>query len=423
MVQHLQAIRGMNDILPEETPYWGLLETVCKAIVQSYGYQEIRFPLLEQTALFQRTIGEATDIVEKEMYTFADRNGDSLTLRPEGTAGCVRAGIEHGLFYKQVQRLWYLGPMFRHERPQKGRYRQFHQLGVEACGMANPEVDAELIFMCRRLWEALGVSEFVELQLNTLGTLETRVNYRKKLVAYFEKHVNELDADSQRRLVSNPLRILDSKNPDLKPLIAAAPKLLDYLDPESHAHFDRLKVLLDHAHIPYVINPTLVRGLDYYGRTVFEWVTDQLGAQGTVCAGGRYDTLIEQLGGQPTPAAGFAAGLERLVLLLRTAQKLAETPRVYVVLMGDAVWEEGLRVAERLRDALPAFTVETDLSGGSIKAQFKRADKKAARWAVVIGDEEIKTGRVSVKDLRQDLPQQRLGVEELITYFKEKSEL
>ncbi|AAO90757.1 histidine--tRNA ligase [Coxiella burnetii] len=418
MTKSIQAIRGMSDTLPEEIPYWSFLENACRSVVSAYHYREIRFPVVEQTALFKRTIGEATDIVEKEMYTFTDRNGDSLTLRPEGTAGCVRAGIQNGLFYNQIQRLWYLGPMFRHERPQKGRYRQFYQLGVETYGMAGAPIEAELIFMCLRLWKALGLESCIHLELNTLGTLDSRNAYRQALVTYLQSREKELDEDSRRRLHTNPLRILDSKNPDLQPLLAEAPKLIDYLDETSRRHFDQLRSLLDQAEVPFIVNPTLVRGLDYYTHTVFEWVTDQLGAQGTVCAGGRYDNLVELLGGKSTPAAGFAAGLERLVLLLRGVQECLDKIDIYVVIAGEAVIQEGLLMTEQLRNVLPEWVIEADLSGSSLKSQFKRADKSGAKWALVIGEEEIKTNTVTLKHLRETVPQKSLTRDTLIPYLK-----
>lgn len=420
MAQTIQAIRGMNDILPEEMSYWHFLESCARAVVSAYGYREIRLPILEQTNLFKRTIGEATDIVEKEMYTFQDRNGDSLTLRPEGTAGCVRAGIEHSLFYNQIQRLWYLGPMFRHERPQKGRYRQFYQLGVEAYGMSDPSIDAELILMGQRLWKTLGLDQQIELQINTLGTSAAREQYRQRLVDYFKKHQDQLDEDSQRRLTTNPLRILDSKNETMRSLIANAPKLIDSLDAPSQAYFDRLKSILDQAKVPYVVNPTLVRGLDYYSHTVFEWVTNHLGAQGTICAGGRYDDLIAQLGGQPTPAIGFAAGLERLVLLLQANRTHQVAPDVYVLLDGEAAQAWGLRVLEQVREALPALKIETHLAGGSFKSQFKKADKSGASWALIIGPDEVNQQQVSFKHLREEGPQQKLTIAALLQFLQEK---
>ena len=419
MTRIIQAIRGMSDILPEGIPYWSFLEDACRSIVSAYGYHEIRFPIVEQTALFRRTIGEATDIVEKEMYTFTDRNGDSLTLRPEGTAGCVRAGIQNGLFYNQIQRLWYLGPMFRHERPQKGRFRQFYQLGVETYGMAETAIEVELILMCIRLWKVLGLESSVHLELNTLGTLDSQKAYRKALVAYLKSRGPELDEDSRRRLKTNPMRILDSKNPHMQTVLAEAPKILHYLDKASCHHFDQLRRMLEQAMVPFIVNPTLVRGLDYYKYTVFEWVTDQLGAQATVCAGGRYDNLVELLGGEPTPAAGFAAGLDRLVLLLRQVRKCVAKVDIYIVIIGELATQRGLLIAERIRDALPEWIIETHLkNGSSLKSQFKQADKSSARWAVVIGEKEIKTKTVTVKYLRETLPQKSLTLDALITYIK-----
>ncbi|HEY9150904.1 MAG TPA: histidine--tRNA ligase [Gammaproteobacteria bacterium] len=401
MANSIQAIRGMNDILPDQTPAWQYLEDRVRTVLHAYGYQEIRLPILEKTELFQRSIGEVTDIVEKEMYTFADRNGDSLTLRPEGTAGCVRAGIEQGLLYNQQQRLWYMGPMFRHERPQKGRYRQFHQVGVEVFGMTGPDIDAELILMTARMWRELGLRD-VTLQLNSLGTLEARGHYRAALVTYLEQHRGTLDEDSLRRLESNPLRILDSKNPDMQALIEAAPRLSDYLDEESKQHFTRLCALLDGAGLAYELNPRLVRGLDYYGRTVFEWVTTRLGAQGTVCAGGRYDGLVEYLGGRSTPAVGFAMGIERLIALLEESGVAfpSVAPQVYLVTVGERAEAHGLILADRLRDALPGLRVLLNGGGGSFKNQFKRADKSGAQLALVLGDSELDAGEVGLKPLR-----------------------
>lgn len=421
MIDPIKAIRGMHDIVPSEAGYWQTVETACQTIATNYGYRQIRLPIIEQTNLFKRTIGEATDIVEKEMYTFNDRDGDSLTLRPEGTAGCVRAGIEHALFYHQIQRLWYMGPMFRHERPQKGRYRQFHQFGVEAYGMPEPEIDAELILMGARLWKLLGIDHMVQLQINTLATKDVRLQYRNQLTEYFKAQEDQLDADSQRRLHTNPLRILDSKNVDMKSLLEQAPKLINVLDPTSEKYFARLCLLLDQFNIPYVINPTLVRGLDYYVHTVFEWVTDHLGAQGTICAGGRYDDLILQLGGQATPAVGFAAGIERLILLLKNVRQCDITPDIYVVLVGEVALTKGVALIEQLRDALPHQKIEIDLTGGSFKNQFKRADKSGANIAIIIGDEEIATEQLSVKNLREKEPQQRLTIQALINYLKERT--
>lgn len=413
MANNIQAVRGMNDILPEDTPYWQQLEAEIRGLLAQYGYREIRFPIVEKTDLFKRSIGEVTDIVEKEMYTFADRNGDNLTLRPEGTACCVRAGIQHSLLTnQQVQRLWYTGPMFRHERPQKGRYRQFHQVGVETFGMGGPDLDAELILMSARLWQRLGLKD-LQLQINSLGTSEVRAVYRDTLVAYFEQHKEQLDADSVRRLQSNPLRILDTKNPEMRGLVEAAPKLMDYLDDESRAHFATLCGLLDAAGLKYTVNPCLVRGLDYYSRTVFEWVTDQLGAQGTVCAGGRFDALVEQLGGKPVPAAGFAIGLERLLELVRDQLAPQHQPHAYLVLVGEAAQAEGIILAERLRDAQPELRLLTHCGGGSFKSQFKRADKSGAQVALVLGDDEVAQGTVGIKYLRQEREQETVAQAEL----------
>ncbi len=414
MSKTIQAVRGMNDILPGDTTAWQYLEAVLREVVHAYGYREIRLPVVEKTELFKRSIGEITDIVEKEMYTFEDRNGDSLTLRPEGTAGCVRACMEHGLLYNQVQRLWYAGPMFRHERPQKGRYRQFHQIGVEAFGMAGPDIDAEMIFMSARIWQRLGIGQ-TALQLNSLGTLAARASYRTALVEYLQSRADDLDEDSRRRLDGNPLRILDSKNPVMQGVIEAAPSLADYLDDESRQHFDGLCGLLDAAGIDYVLNPRLVRGLDYYSKTVFEWVTDQLGAQGTICAGGRYDGLVEYLGGRPTPAFGFAIGLERLhaLLLAGNARPPEADLHFYLVLSGAQGMQRGMVYAEELRTAEPRLRVETGCGGGSFKSQFKRADRSGASYALVIGDEEAAQQTVVIKPLRDTaeqfaVPQQQL---------------
>jgi len=404
---NIQAIRGMNDILPDVTPEWRHLEEMVRQLLDAYGYREIRMPIVEKTELFKRSIGEVTDIVEKEMYTFEDRNGDLLTLRPEGTAGCVRAGIENGLLHNQVQRLWYCGPMFRHERPQKGRYRQFHQIGVEVFGLDGPDIDAEHILMTARLWKMLGLSDSVHLQLNSLGSLESRAAYREILVDYLWQHVTELDEDSRRRLESNPMRVLDSKNPAMRDLILGAPKLTEHLDEASQAHFATLCAILDAAGVKYIVNPCLVRGLDYYGKTVFEWVTDRLGAQGTVCAGGRFDGLVEQLGGKPTPAVGFAMGVERLVSLLQAEEVPQEhyRPHAYLVLVGEAAQRKGLLLAERLRDALPLLRLETHCGGGSFKSQFKKADKSGAQMALILGEEEVSKGAVGIKFLRREAEQ------------------
>ncbi|MBW7469611.1 histidine--tRNA ligase [Marinobacter sp. F4218] len=413
----IQAIRGMNDILPEQTPVWQFVEDTVRKVLSQYGYQEIRMPIVEQTELFKRSIGEVTDIVEKEMYTFDDRNGDSLTLRPEGTAGCVRAAEEHGLLFNQTRRLWYTGPMFRHERPQKGRYRQFHQIGVECFGMAGPDIDAELLVLTARLWKELGLAGHTRLEINSIGTSEARKVYRQALVEYLNQYKSDLDADSQRRLQSNPLRILDSKDPSTREILAGAPKLDSYLDEESRAHFDRLRELLDAAGIAYTVNPALVRGLDYYGKTVFEWITDSLGAQGTVCAGGRYDGLVEQLGGKPTRAVGFAMGLERLILLLETLDLVPahvnSDADVYVTAMGEGAMAPALALAEELRVALPEAVVVSHCGGGSFKSQMKKADKSGARYAVILGENEVANGTAGLKPLRSDEPQRELTWKEL----------
>jgi histidyl-tRNA synthetase len=410
----LQAIRGMNDILPQQSHVWHFAEDSIRSVLESYGYQEIRMPVVEKTELFKRSIGEVTDIVEKEMYTFEDRNGDSLTLRPEGTAGCVRACIQHGLVSNQVQRLWYTGPMFRHERPQKGRYRQFYQVGVEVFGLQGPDIDAELLMLTARLWKRLGLRA-VTLQLNSLGTAAARTSFRQALVDYLSARQQQLDDDSRRRLDSNPLRILDSKNADVQALLADAPLLSDYIDSDSRDHFARLCEQLDAAGISYEINPRLVRGLDYYGRTVFEWVTDQLGAQGTVCAGGRYDALVEYLGGNSTPAVGFALGLERLIALLEQQQVSipASYPHLYIVTVGEQAERHGLLLSEQLREALPSLRVMTHCGGGSFKSQFKKADRSGARFALVLGDEEVAKRQAGIKPLREQIEQQTVGFAEL----------
>jgi histidyl-tRNA synthetase len=419
MAETIQAIRGMHDILPEHTPRWQYVESVLRRVMGGYGYREIRLPIVEKTELFKRSIGEVTDIVEKEMYTFDDRNGDSLTLRPEGTAGCLRACLEHSLLHNQTQRLWYTGAMFRHERPQKGRYRQFHQLGVEAYGMAGPDIDAELILLCRRLWRALGIDHKLELQINSLGTTEERIAYRAELVDYFRSHYDRLDEDSRRRLETNPLRILDSKNPDLREIIAAAPVLTEALNELSRTHFHSLRQRLDDAGVAYQVNPRLVRGLDYYSRTVFEWVTRELGAQGTVCAGGRYDGLIEQLGGKDSTAVGFALGMERLIDLLDTPERFdaAAAPEAYLIAVGELAEARATAVAERLRDALPDLRLQMNCGGGSFKSQFKRADKSGAAVALVMGDDEARDQMISVKSLRHDAGQKTLTEAELIDFL------
>ena len=420
MAKTLQAVRGMNDILPSESSGWQFLDDTLRDVVHAYGYQEIMLPLVEKTELFKRSIGEVTDIVEKEMYTFEDRNGDSLTLRPEGTASCVRACMQHGMLHNQVQRLWYTGPMFRHERPQTGRYRQFHQIGVEAFGMTGPDIDAEIIFMSARMWQRLGLKDAM-LQINSLGTVAARGDYREALVRYLREHESGLDEDSRRRLDSNPLRILDSKNPDMQTLIEAAPKLPDYLDEESRQHFSELCALLDAAGLVYEINPRLVRGLDYYTKTVFEWVTDQLGAQGTICAGGRYDGLVEYLGGKPTPAFGFAIGLERLLALLLAADTAIPPhhPHVYLVLNGQQAVQRGMVFAEELRTCLPGLRLQTNCGNGSFKSQFKRADKSGANIALVMGDDEVATDVVILKSLRHETDQETLSQQHVAARVKE----
>ncbi len=420
MAKKIQAVRGMHDILPDETPLWQFLEDTVRRVFQSYAYREIRMPILEMTELFKRSIGEITDIVEKEMYSFVDHNGDSLTLRPEGTAGCVRACMENGLLHNQIQRLWYQGPMFRHERPQKGRYRQFQQIGLEAYGMSGPDIDLEVILVTVRLWRELGIPG-LELQINTLGMPDERKVYRARLVEYFQEHRDQLDEDSRRRLNSNPLRILDSKNPEMMELISAAPSLMDDLGEESRAHFSAITEGLDAAGIDYVINTRLVRGLDYYSRTVFEWVTDLLGAQGTVCAGGRYDGLVQQLGGRPTPAVGFAMGVDRLVAVLETLSqaRVSTVPHAYLVLAGEKARQAGLILAERLRSEVPGLRLQCNCGGGSFKSQFKRADRSGAAVALILGDDELENQHVGVKWLRQDREQVSVNHDELAEFLKE----
>ena len=422
MANKIQAVRGMRDILPAQTPIWQTIEDTARSVFSRYGYGEIRMPIPEMTDLFKRSIGEVTDIVEKEMYTFEDRNGDSLTLRPEGTAGCVRACMENGLLHNQTQRLWYQGPMFRHERPQKGRYRQFQQIGLETYGMSGPDIDLEVILVSARLWQALGIPG-LELQLNSLGSPEERVAYRDLLVAYFNDHRDRLDEDSLRRLESNPMRILDSKNPDMESLIAGAPVLTDHLGEESKAHFSFITGGLDAAGVPYVINPRLVRGLDYYSRTVFEWVTDLLGAQSAVCAGGRYDGLVEQLGGRPTPAVGFAMGVDRLVAVLEAMEKEVTDarPDAYLVLMGEQAVKRGMVLGEELRNALPELKLIANCGGGSFKSQFKRADRSGARIAIIMGDDEVASGSVGIKWLREQREQETVAMDLLADYLAKAS--
>ncbi|KAB2970402.1 histidine--tRNA ligase [Zoogloea sp.] len=413
MSKTLQAVRGMNDILPDDAEVWEQFEDIVRNWLHSYGYRPIRMPIVEPTPLFKRAIGEVTDIVEKEMYSFEDAlNGEHLTLRPEGTASCVRAAIQHNLLFGQPRRLYYHGPMFRHERPQKGRYRQFHQVGVEALGFDGPDIDAEHILMCARLWDDLGLED-VKLEINSLGSSEERAAHRAALIAYLEQHQDRLDEDGKRRLYTNPLRILDTKNPDLQGIVEAAPKLADFLGEESLKHFDGVQTLLKDAGMPYRINHRLVRGLDYYNRTVFEWVTTRLGAQGTICAGGRYDGLVAQLGGKPAPAAGFAMGVERLLSLWQECGGEAErvVPDVYVVHAGEAAQRAAFRVAEALRGT--GFSVTLHCGGGGFKSQMKRADASGAPFAVVIGDDEAAAGEVSLKPLRDGSEQIRVPMDVL----------
>ncbi len=420
MAKILQAIRGMHDVLPDQTPLWRHAERIIEEVLGAYGYSEIRFPILEKTELFKRSIGEVTDIVEKEMYTFDDRNGDSLTLRPEGTAGCLRACLEHGLLHNQVHRLWYYGPMYRHERPQKGRYRQFYQLGVETYGMAGPDIDAELILLIDRLWKRLGVSDKVRLQVNSLGTIDERIHYREKLVTYLRGHLEQLDEDSMRRLETNPLRILDTKNPAMQDVVANAPELMDYLGDDSLLHFNTLTATLDDLGIPYELNTRLVRGLDYYSKTVFEWVTDELGAQGTVCAGGRYDGLIEQLGGKANHATGFAMGIERLLALMETSAQvqLERAIDVYMIRVGEKAEQAGMRFAESIRNAMPGLKLQVNCGGGSFKSQFKKADKSGAEYALILGDDEVSRGVAGVKSLRQEQEQLYLSEKDTLDFLK-----
>lgn len=421
MAELITAVRGMNDILPSETHLWQHVEHIFKQVLQSYGYQEIRFPIVEKTELFKRSIGEVTDIVEKEMYTFSDRNGDSLTLRPEGTACCVRACLENSLLHNQIQRLWYSGPYFRHERPQKGRYRQFFQGAAEVFGLLGPDIDAELISMTAVFLDKLGIRDKVTLQINTLGSPAARTAYREQLVAYFKAHEAALDEDSRRRLDKNPLRILDSKNPALKDVIAHAPKLIDHLDEESAQHFETLQAHLRHAGVPFEVNPRLVRGLDYYTKTVFEWVTTDLGAQGTVCAGGRYDGLVAQLGGKPTPALGFAFGIERAILLMQQNADFPQiNPHAYILTENETAFVTGLKLAAYLRSKVPHLRILLHSGGGTLKNQFKRADKSGALYALIIGENELKSHAISLKHLREEIPQQTIYQDELAEFLKLK---
>lgn len=414
MTVEIQPVRGMNDVLPAQIGAWQRLEQCARELLASYGYEEIRVPIVEQTALFKRAIGEYTDVVEKEMYTFSDQGGESLTLRPEATAGIMRALISNGMLRGQRHKLWCVGPMFRHERPQKGRYRQFNQIDVEAVGIPGPDVDAELIALTARLWRRLGIGR-VRLEINSLGTPESRRAYREKLIEYFRAHEGSLDADSRRRLEGNPLRILDSKNPEMRAVIAGAPLLTDHLDPESREHFAALRATLESIGIPFSVNPRLVRGLDYYSRTVFEWITDALGAQDAVCSGGRYDGLIAQLGGEPTPGIGFAMGVERAVeLLVQAGQALPQrSADVYVVVSGARASAAGLGLVERLRDELPGRRLDLNLGGGNFKAQFRRADRSGAALAVIVGDDELSRGVAALKPLRNEAGQSECPLPEL----------
>ncbi len=424
MSKKLQSVRGMHDLLPTETAAWQLLEAKLHQLMNAYGYQEIRMPILEKTELFSRAIGDVTDIVEKEMYTFEDRNGDSLTLRPEGTASCVRAGIQHGFLHNQIQRLWYMGTMYRHERPQKGRYREFRQLGVEVFGMPGPDIDAELIMMSARLWRLLGLQD-VRLEINSLGMPEERLQYREALVAYFSGHKDLLDEDSLRRLDKNPLRILDSKNPALREVIEAAPSLTEYLSEDSKQHFDNLCERLQQAGVDYTVNPRLVRGLDYYNLTVFEWITNSLGAQGTICAGGRYDGLVAQLGGSATPAIGFAMGLERLIALLESLQEDGQSSLaqyaadIYIVSSGQAANGPAMLLAETLRNAFSTLSIVYDCGSAGMKAQLKRADKSGAELALIMGDDELNKQQVAVKPLRETASQSEVSLAELEQFIEQ----
>ena len=418
----IQSLRGMHDLLPGNSEIWQYLEKTVADVLSRYSYQEIRFPILEQTELFKRSVGEATDIVEKEMYSFEDRNGDQLSLRPEGTAGCVRACTEHGLLHNQTQRLWYAGPMFRHERPQKGRQRQFHQIGVEAFGLNGPDIDAELLLLTANLWKTLKIDSVVKLQINSLGTSTDRVHYRDKLVSYLMTHRDDLDEDSQRRLETNPMRILDSKNPEVQEIVDGAPQLNDFIDDDSRQHFEQLCGILDAAKVSYEINPRLVRGLDYYSKTVFEWVTDSLGAQGTICAGGRYDGLVEQLGGKPCPGVGFAMGIERLVLLLDELKvvpdSVAQTVDIYLLAVGD-VSNAAAVLADNLRNDCPSLRIESHCGGGSFKSQIKKADKSGAAVALILGEQEVSSSTVGVKYLRQEYIQETVVQDSLATLLND----
>ncbi len=423
MSKQISAVRGMNDLYGSEAAVFDRVVKTAEQVLSQYGYQSIRLPIVEKTELFARSIGEVTDIVEKEMYTFDDRNGDSLTLRPEGTAGCVRAVVQNGLIHNQVQKLYYTGPMFRHERPQKGRYRQFHQFGVEVFGLATADLDAELIALTARLWEKLGLNN-LELQINSLGSQQARLAYRDILVDYFNQHQEQLDEDSQRRLTTNPLRILDTKNPDMKSLVEKAPKLLDHLDEDSLQHFEQVKQYLDDLGIEYTVNPSLVRGLDYYNRTVFEWVTTELGAQGTVCAGGRYDGLVEKIGGKSTPASGFAMGIDRLMALLIEKELVESVTHsdIYMVLVGETANRPGMVISEQIRESFPNLRVQMNCGGGSFKSQFKKADKSGAQIALVLAEEEVQQQQIAIKFLREEKEQIQVAwadiTSTLTDYFK-----
>ena len=419
MAKNLQSVRGMRDILPDQSASWQYIENTARELFTSYGYKELRAPIIESTDLFKRSIGDATDIVEKEMYTFEDRNGDSLTLRPEGTAGTVRAGIQHGLFHNQQQRIWYIGPMFRHERPQKGRYRGFYQAGIETYGIDGPEIDAEVIAIAARFWKKLGFKK-VRLEINSLGSNEARQAYREVLIEYFSQHQELLDEDSQRRLHKNPLRILDTKNPKMHDLVENAPSLLDYLDDESKLHFSGLKQRLDKMGIDYIVNPRLVRGIDYYNRTVFEWITEDLGSQGTICAGGRYDGLVKQLGGRETSACGFGIGLDRLQLLVeeQNLNQSNNNPHAFLVMSGDAAELNGIELSETLRDANPSLRLLVNAGGGSFKSQLKRADKSGAAYALILGESEVESQQVVVKPLLSAEDQQTISMDELSDFVE-----
>lgn len=420
MAKNLQSVRGMRDILPEQSASWQYIENIARELFTSYGYNELRSPIIESTDLFKRSIGDTTDIVEKEMYTFDDRNGDSLTLRPEGTASTVRAGIQHGLFHNQQQRLWYIGPMFRHERPQKGRYRGFYQAGIEAYGIDGPDIDAEVIAVAARFWKKLGFKK-VRLEINSLGSNEARQNYREVLIEYFSKDTSLLDEDSQRRLHKNPLRILDTKNPKMRELVEGAPSLLDYLDEESKTHFAGLKQRLDSMGIEYVVNPRLVRGIDYYNRTVFEWITEDLGAQGTICAGGRYDGLVKQLGGRETSACGFGIGLDRLQLLVeeQNLNQVDNNPHVFLVMSGEAAELTGIKLSENLRDSNASLRLLMNAGGGSFKSQLKRADKSGAAYALILGDAEVESRNIVVKPLLTNDEQQTISLDDLSDFVEQ----